>query len=285
MKRTCASLLTALAVGLLSACDHSALTEDEAPATVLEQEQALVDHDAPKLRLPSRPRPSIVLVHGAFADASGFQYLIPILQRAGYQVAAVQNPLSSIADDVASTRRVLDVQPADVVLVGHSYGGVVISAAANHPKVKALVYIAAFAPEEGEVLGELAAKFGIPELNAALVPDSAGFLYIDSEQYPRLFAGDLVPTLSRVMAVTQRPVAAPIFGESIGHAAWHDLPSWYIVARRDRTILPELERFMAKRMNATTSELDTSHVPFVTQPFEVSRVVLEAARWVAKNAP
>jgi len=285
MKRKHTRLLMALVFGLFAACEKTEQSEGQADLSAHAQEEARELASSSDASLVARRQPSIVLVHGAFADASGFQYLIPLLQRAGYQVAAVQNPLSSVADDVASTQRVLDLQPGNVVLVGHSYGGAVISAAANHPKVKALVYVAAFAPDEGEVLGVLAATVGEPEVNAALVPDSAGFLYIDSNQYPKLFAGDLFPSLSRVLAVSQRPVAAPIFGASIGHAAWHDLPSWYVVARQDRIIHPELERFMAKRMGAITSELDSSHVPFISQPLQVSRVVLEAARSVARQTP
>jgi len=226
------------------------------------------------------PKPSIVLVHGAFADASGFQYLIPLLQRAGYYVTAAQIPLTSVADDIVATERVLDAQVGDVVLVGHSFGGAVISGAGNHPKVKALVYLAAFAPDDAEVLGELAVRFGKTAANDAFVPDSANFLYIDREQYPHVFAGDVPAAVSRVFATAQKPVSGVTFTESIEHAAWHDKPSWYLVASKDRVIHPDLQRFMAQRMGATKSELDSSHVPFISRPAQVSQIILEAARTV-----
>ncbi|MET0385800.1 MAG: alpha/beta hydrolase [Polyangiales bacterium] len=226
------------------------------------------------------PKPAIVLVHGAFADASGFQYLIPLLQDAGYEVTGAQIPLTSLEDDVAAAQRVLDLQTSDVVLVGHSYGGAVISGAGNHPSVKALVYIAAFAPDDNEVTGALIASQPPSDLDSALVPDAAGFLYIDRAAYHDVFAGDVAPELTRVLAVTQRPVSQVTFTQSIPHAAWHDLPTWYAVAKHDHTINPDLERFMAQRMGAETIELDTSHVPFISQPALVSELIVKAARAV-----
>jgi len=230
-------------------------------------------------------KPSIVLVHGAFADAGGFQYLIPLLQRAGYFVTGVQLPLTSVADDIVATEIVLDAQVGDVVLVGHSFGGAVISGAGNHPKVKALVYVAAFAPDDAEVLGGLMAKFGPTDVNTALVPDAAGFLYIDRDKYPAVFAGDVPTSLTRVLAVTQKPVSSVTFEESIPHAAWHDKRSWYLVASDDHVIHPDLQRFMAQRMGASTSSLPSSHVPFISRPAQVSRLILEAARAITKPSP
>lgn len=220
---------------------------------------------------------TIVLVHGAFADATGWQDLIALLQQDGYKVIAVQNPLTALELDVASTKRVIDAQTGPVVLVGHSYGGAVISGAgAGNPNVKALVYIAAFAPDAGEPVGAFLEKYPSPLLKA-LVPDAAGFVYIDTEKYRDVFAGDLPLKQTQVMAVTQKPASGALFGQANSVAAWKTIPSWYVVAQQDRAIDPDLERFYAKRMNARTSEIKASHLPFISQSREVVRVVREAA--------
>lgn len=225
------------------------------------------------------PKPTIVLVHGAFADATGWQDVIPYLQRAGYKVAAVQNPLTTVDDDIASTRRVVDAQPGDVILVGHSYGGVAISGAASgNAKVKALVYVAAFAPDAGESVGSLNAMFAPTPLMNAVQPDAAGFVYIKEGKYREVFAQDLPESRTRVMAVSQKPASfATLSGGLPVAGAWHSIPAWYIVAQQDRTINPDLERFMAKRMNANTIEVASSHLPFVSRPSEVAKVILSAA--------
>lgn len=224
--------------------------------------------------------PTIVLVHGAFADGSAWESVIPILQKAGYKAIAVQEPLTSFADDVAATKRVIDAQDGNVVAVGHSYGGAVISAAAaGNPHVKALVYVTAFAPEQGEKIGVLYEKFGKAPLLGALRPDSAGFLYIDAKEYRNVFAADVPELKTNVMAVTQKPIAKTAFEGSIEHApAWKSIPSWFFVANQDRALLPELQRFMAKRMGAKTSEFKTSHVPFVSKPQEVAKFIMDAAK-------
>jgi len=224
------------------------------------------------------PQKTVVLVHGAFADASGWSRVIPILERDGYFVTAVQIPLTSLADDVATAKRVVDSQKGPVVLVGHSYGGAVITgAAAGNPNVKALVYLAAFAPEEGEPLGEPGKKFAQPPLNSALVPDSAGFLYIDRAKFHDAFCKDLPEAEARVMAATQKPLSRSVFEASVSGAAWKTVPSWYVVSSQDRAINPELERFYAKRMGATTSEIASSHVAFLSHPSEVAKVISAAA--------
>lgn len=231
-------------------------------------------------------KPSIVLVHGAFADGSSWSSVIPLLTRAGYTVTAVQNSLFSLQQDVATTKRIIDQQPGEVIVVGHSYGGAVITgAAANNRKVRGLVYVAAFAPEDGEPVGAFNEKYP-PDLATALVADSAGFLTIDREKFHDVFAADLPEHLTRVMATAQKPLFAQAFGEVSPHAAWHDLPSWYIVAQHDRAIQPALERFYAKRMHATTVEVPTSHVPFLSRPSTVAHVILQAARTApARHAP
>jgi len=235
--------------------------------------------------LAASPKPAIVLVHGAFADASGWSRVIPILQRDGYFVTAVQIPLTSLSDDVATAKRVVDSQKGPVVLVGHSYGGAVITgAAAGSPNVKALVYLAAFAPEGGEALGAPGAKFAQPPLNSALVPDSAGFLYIDRAKFHDAFCKDLPEAEARVMAATQKPLSGSVFEASVSAAAWKTVPSWYVVSSQDRAINPELERFYAKRIGATTSEIAASHVAFLSHPREAAKVIEEAAR-AAQRAP
>jgi pimeloyl-ACP methyl ester carboxylesterase len=169
-------------------------------------------------------------------------------------------------------------QTGDVILVGHSYGGAVISAAgAGEPKVKALVYVAAFAPDAGEKIGELIASHAPAPLGTALVPDSAGFLYIDRVKFHEVFAQDVSKGEAAIMAATQKPVAAASFGEPLAAAAWNTVPSWYVVSKQDHAINPDLERFFAKRMKATTSELDASHVSFISQPAEIAKVIEAAA--------
>ena len=227
-------------------------------------------------------KPTIVLVHGAFADGTGWQRVIPTLQRDGYEVIAVQNPLASLAGDVETTKRVIDAQKGPVVLVGHSYGGAVITgAAAGSPNVKALVYLAAFAPEAGEPVGAFGEKYPV-DLNSALKPDSAGFLYVDRARFRELFCADVPATEARVAAATQKPIHNSAFGASVPQAAWKNIPSWYLVSQDDRAINPELERFYAKRMNAKTSEVKASHVAFISHPDVVVRLIEQAAASAAK---
>ena len=221
---------------------------------------------------------SVVLVHGAFADASSWRRVIPILEKDGFTVTAVQNPLKSLADDVATTKRVVDAQKENVILVGHSYGGAIITdAAAGNSKVKGLVYVAAFAPDAGEALGGLIERFSPSPLATALVPDSAGFLYIDRSKFQEVFANDLTKDEAALLAATQKPIAGAIFGEGLKAAAWKTIPSWYVVSTQDNAINPDLERFMAKRIGAETKEIKASHVSFISNPAEVAKVVEAAA--------
>jgi len=223
--------------------------------------------------------PTIVLVHGAFADASSWNRVIPILQGDGYVVTAVQLPLSSLSDDVAATKRVLDGQTGPVVLVGNSWGGAVITAAAaGNTNVKSLVYVAAFAPEAGEVITAPAKNYAEPELNSVLESDEAGFVYIDRVRFRDVFAHDLPEADTRVMAATQKPINGKAFGESMPAAAWKTIPSWYIVCTEDRAINPDMERYYAKRIRVTTTQLKASHVPFLSLPREVARVIEAAAK-------
>ena len=227
-------------------------------------------------------KPTIVLVHGAFADGSSWQHVIPLLEKDGYYVIAVQNPLTSLADDIATTKRVIDAQKGPVVAVGHSYGGAVITGAATgSANVKALVYIAAFAMEAGEPVGAFGEKYPAP-LGAALRPDAAGFLYIDRGMFHDAFCKDVKASEARVMAATQKPIAGAAFGASVETPAWKTIPSWYMVATQDRAINPDLERFYAKRMGATTIEVKASHVPFISRPNVVAKFIEQAATAAAK---
>jgi len=227
----------------------------------------------------AEPQTAVVLVHGAFADATGWQHVIPLLEREGFFVTAVQNALGSLADDIATTRRVIDAQKGAVVLVGHSYGGAVITGAAiDRPHVKALVYVAAFAPDVGDTLNGLQARFSRTELWDALVRDSAGFLYIDRDRFHDVFSKDVPSVLSRTMAAAQKPIQSAILDQTVEGAAWRTIPSWYLVAAEDRAIHPELQRFLSLRIGARATEIKSSHAPFVSQPEQIVRIVQDADR-------
>jgi pimeloyl-ACP methyl ester carboxylesterase len=230
----------------------------------------------------SNTKPSIVLVHGAFADATSWQHVIPLLERDGYTVTAVQNPLTSLPDDIATTQRVIDAQEGSVVVVGHSYGGNVITGAAGKPQVKALVYIAAYAPDAGETISELNAKYAAPLLSTSVAPDAAGFLYISREKFHEVFAKDVSTAEARVMAATQKPINSASFDQSVNNVAWKTIPSWYLVSQEDQAINPDLERFMAQRMGAKTTEIQASHVPFISHPNEIAELIEVVAAAVVK---
>jgi len=223
------------------------------------------------------PIRNIVLVHGAFADGSSWAKVTTILQANGYNVTAVQNPLTSLADDVAATRRALAQQEGPVILVGHSWAGVVITEAGMDPNVAGLVYVAAFAPDLGEVVGELGKAYPPPPALAAPIVDKQGFMTLPADAVAKHFASDLPPNEARVLAATQGPIAVSAFGAQVSGVAWKTKPSWYIVSKLDGAIAPDEERFFAKRMKATTTELNTSHVPMLSQPTAVATVIMDAA--------
>src|SRR2546426_4689944 len=230
--------------------------------------------------LSAQSKPTIVLVHGAWADVSGWYDVTRALQARGYKVVAVQNSLFSYAKDIETTKRVLDAQQGPLVVVGHSYGGAVISAAAaGNPNVKSLVYVAAFAPDSGEFLGALLQRYPDLGLGKALGPDAAGFLYIDPAKYPEVFANGLPPAQARAFATEQKPIAGSALGEPLTVTpAWKTVPSWYVVATQDRAINPELERFMAKRMNARVTELPAGHLVYISRPQDIARIIESASR-------
>ena len=225
---------------------------------------------------------TVILVHGAFADGSSWSHVIPQLESSGYNVIAVQNPMTSFADDAATTKRVIEAQTGPVILVGHSYGGAVITASAlGMANVRALVYVAAFAPDSGEVIGPMLEKYP-SKLGASLVPDTAGFLTIAREKFKEAFAAD-VPDLEReILAATQKPIASAIFAQQFTTPAWKSIPSWYMVATEDNAINPDLERMYAKRMNAKTTEVKSSHVPFISHPGLVVKLINDAISGTTK---
>ena len=220
--------------------------------------------------------PSVVLVHGAFADGSDWARVIPLLQAKGVKVTAVQYGLDSLANDAATTRRVIADQPGKVVLVGHSWGGMVISEAGASDKVSGLVYVAAFAPGVGESAGELGKGYPTAPGIAKLVADPQGWLSLPPAAVAEDFAQDLPAAQVAVMAATQGPIKASEFGDKTTVAAWQGRPSWYIVASDDRMIPPDLERAFARKIGATTTTLPTSHVPQESRPADVAAVILAA---------
>src|SRR6267142_1562834 len=194
---------------------------------------------------------NIVIVHGAWADGSSWSKVIPLLQAKGLHVVAVQNPLTSLADDVAATKRAIALQDGPVILVGHSYGGIVITEAGNAPKVVGLVYVAAWAPAEGESLAILAKRYPPAALGDELRPDKEGFLTVTAKGIAEDFAQDLSDTEKQLVTATQGPTNAAAFGETVTTAAWKTKPSWFVIAAKDRAIPPELEKAEATTMNAT----------------------------------
>lgn len=222
---------------------------------------------------------SVILVHGAFADASGWHRIIPHLREEGLTVTAVQLALKTLSDDVATTKRLIDSQQGDAILVGHSYGGAVITeAAAENPKIKGLVYVAAFAPDAGETLGGLVEKFPPPPVLSATMPDSAGFLFLDRAKFQSVYANDLSKEEASLLAATQKPLNSYIIGgEPVKAVAWKNVPSWYVVSTLDNVINPDLQRFMATRIGATTKEIKASHVSHISNPSEIAKVIKSAA--------
>jgi pimeloyl-ACP methyl ester carboxylesterase len=224
-----------------------------------------------------KPLPSIVLVHGAFADGSSWDRVIPLLQAKGYNVVAVHEPLTSLADDVAATKRAIDAQPGEVILVGHSYGGAVISDAGNDSKVVALVYVAAFAPDTGESVNDLGKGKPPPTWVTGIRVDGGGFATLAPATILADFAQDLPQSDAKVIAAKQGPIFVKNLDEKVKAAAWHSKPVWYVRASQDRMIDPEGEAHWAKRMKATTISLTTSHVAMLSKPKEVADVILSAA--------
>jgi pimeloyl-ACP methyl ester carboxylesterase len=222
-------------------------------------------------------RPTVVLVHGAFADGSGWAGVHRILRDDGYPVIVVQNPTTSLADDVAFTRRAIASAEGNVILVGHSYGGVVITEAGGDPKVSALVYVAAFAPDEGESVASLnsTAPPGAPPL--PILPPVDGFLTLDKEKFPAVFAADVDPRISRFMADSQVPWNVQALEGKVTSASWKNKPSWFLIPKDDKVIPPAAQRGMAGRAHSTIREIPGSHAVFVANPGAVADLIKKAS--------
>jgi pimeloyl-ACP methyl ester carboxylesterase len=221
---------------------------------------------------------SIVLVHGGFVDGSGWEAVYLILRKAGHAVTVVQNPTLSLADDAAVTRRALDRQANPAVLVGHSYGGAVITEAGTHPKVAALVYIAAFAPDRGESVNTLIANPPPGAPVPPILPPQDGFLFLDGEKFAASFAADVDPDLAAFMADSQVPWGVDALAGTITEPAWRTKPSWYLVTTEDRMIPPDAQRFMSRRANAQVVETAASHSVYVSRPEPVAARIETAVK-------
>ncbi|TXI80115.1 MAG: alpha/beta hydrolase [Cupriavidus sp.] len=225
---------------------------------------------------PTQPIRNVVLVHGLYADGSSWEKVIPLLQARGLHVTSVQNPTTSLDADVDAVKRALAEQDGPTVLVAHSYGGMVISQAGVDPKVASLVYIAARAPDAGEDYPALTKKFPAAPASAGL-QWSGDYAKLSEQAFVKDFAGDLPPDQARAYYAVQQPMGRAITMAKTTVAAWRQKPSWYAVSTEDRTINPDLERFMAKRMGAHTIELPSSHVSLISHPQEVANLILQAA--------
>jgi pimeloyl-ACP methyl ester carboxylesterase len=227
-------------------------------------------------------RPNIVLVHGAWADGSSWSAVIERLQASGYQVTAPQFPMTSIADDVARLRQVLDFQDGPTIVAGHSYGGqIMTSLGTDAPNVVGLVYIAAFGIDEGESLGALLSQGPVTPALAHLFTDKQGFGWLSEDDFVHHFAADVDPVKAKAMYAVQQALAGSAFTDVMGIPAWKSLPSWYLVATDDQAIPPDAERLFASRMGATTVEVPSSHVAMVSHPDEVTQLIETAAAAVA----
>ena len=227
---------------------------------------------------------NIVLVHGGFVDGSGWQGVYKLLKKSGYAVTIVQNPTVTLADDVAVTKRALAAQNGPAILVGHSYGGVVITEAGNDPKVAGLVYIAAFAPDQGE---SVAALIKDPPPGAPvppILPPQDGYLFLDKAKFGASFAGDVAPDVAQFMADSQVPWGIEALSGAITHPAWKTKPSWYLVSTEDKMIPPDAQRAMSKRAGSTVVEVKGSHSVYVSQPQAVASLIEKAATGVARAA-
>jgi pimeloyl-ACP methyl ester carboxylesterase len=231
---------------------------------------------APSHAAGDADKPTVVLVHGAFDDGSGWNNVVPTLLSKGLKVVSVQNPLSSLADDVAATRRVLDVQTGPVVLVGHSWGGMVITEIGIHPRVKSLVYVAAFAPSVGQSINDMTKDYPKASGLDHVIVDKEGFVTMSFEGISKHFAQDVPTAKQRLMAVVQGPIRAANFDEKVTVAAWSSKPSWFVVADQDRMIQPALQLDNAKKISAKIVRVPASHVPHLSKSKEVTQAILDA---------
>ena len=227
--------------------------------------------------VPDSTPKTIVLVHGGFVDGSGWEDVYKILKRDGYNVSVVQNPTRSLEDDVAVTKRVLATQKGPVILVGHSYGGAVITEAGNDPTVAGLVYITAFAPDRGESVSTLIKDPPPGAPVPPILPPQDGYLFLDKAKFPASFAGDVDAERAAFMAASQVPWGVDALSGTISEPAWKTKPSWYLVATDDKMIPPAAQRFMSKRAGSTVAEVAGSHAIYVSQPDAVAALIEKAA--------
>ncbi|NIG53913.1 alpha/beta hydrolase [Chitinophaga sp. Cy-1792] len=243
---------------------------------------ALVAVAAFSLKASAQKIKNVVLVHGAFADGSGYKGVYEALTKQGYHVTVVQNPLTSLEDDVTATKLALDKQDGPVILAGHSWGGAVITQAGNHPKVAALVYIAAFQPDNGETALQWFQTVKPAPENGVLPPDANGIVYYDRAKFHAGFCADLSKEEAEFMYASQGAFYGKCFTTPITDAAWRNKPSYGIVATEDKSIAPEIERKMYQRSNTKITEIKGSHVVYISQPQKVAEVIIKAAREVSK---
>jgi pimeloyl-ACP methyl ester carboxylesterase len=220
---------------------------------------------------------NIVLVHGGFVDGSGWRGVYDILKRDGHNVSIVQNPTMTLSDDVAATKRVIDAQDGPVTLVGHSYGGAVITEAGNDPKVSELVYICAFAPDEGESVNDLINRAPASAPAPPILPPTEGYLALDKSKFADSFAGDVDAASAAFMADSQVPWGVNALGETVQDPAWKNKPSWYLITTQDKMIPPEVQQFMCDRAGSTVTRADSSHSVYVSKPDAVAAFVEQAA--------
>jgi len=233
--------------------------------------------------IPELTTPTVVLVHGGFVDGSGWEDVYKILKKDGYPASIVQNPTISLADDVAATRRIVDAQNGPVILVGHSYGGVVVTEAGNHPKVAALVYIAAFAPDTGESVSSLIKNPPPGAPVPPILPPQDGYLFLDKAKFHAAFAADVDAEKAAFMADSQVPWGVGALSGAISEPAWKTKPSWYLVASDDRMIPPPAQRFMSERAGSAVSEVAGSHAIYVSQPQAVAALIEMAVNEIAAS--
>lgn len=231
----------------------------------------------PAVLAQDAPQKTVVLVHGAWANGASWSKVIPMIEKAGLKVVAVHNPLSSLEADVANTKRVIDDQPGKVILVGHSYGGAVITEAGNDDKVESLVYVAAFAPEAGQSINAIIQPFGTPEYFPSIHADAGHYSTWPADAMKKWFAQDVPADEVAVMAATQAPFFLGIFDEAVKSAAYTVKPSWFVVATQDQIIPPPLQTHFAELTKATMIPVEASHVAMVSQPEAVAKAILSAA--------
>jgi len=225
---------------------------------------------------------AVVLVHGGFVDGSGWEDVYQILKKKGYNVSIVQNPTLSLADDVAVTKRVIAAQKAPVILVGHSYGGVVITEAGNDPRVAGLVYIAAFAPDKGESVASLIKDPPAGAPVPPILPPQDGYLFLDQAKFAASFAGDVAKERAEFMADSQVPWGVEALSGTISQPAWRAKPSWYLIATEDKMIPPAAQQLMSKRAGSTVAEVRGSHAVYVSKPDAVAALIEKAAKGVKR---